>query len=54
MPHNLTLAQAAALLSCSEARVLELIAAGLLEQNAYGIPLAQVAEYLSSHGAPSS
>lgn len=54
MPHHLTLAQAAALLSCSEERALELVAAGLLDQTAYGIPLAQVAEYLSTHGAPTS
>ena len=48
MPHHLTLPQAASLLGCSEARVLELVEEGLLNQYSYGIPLAEVAELLQS------
>jgi len=51
MPHHLTLAQAASLLSCTEARVLELVEQGYLSMISAGIPLAQVAELLAS-GVP--
>jgi len=53
MPHHLTLAQAASLLSCSEVRVLELVDQGYLSMISAGIPLAQVAELLAS-GIPES
>ncbi|MBL4845050.1 MAG: hypothetical protein JKY65_05965 [Planctomycetes bacterium] len=48
MPHHLTTAQAASLLSCSELRVLEFVAEGLLSETFAGIPLSQVAELLST------
>ena len=47
MPHHLTLAQAAWLLAAPEVRVLELIEEGLLSMTSAGIPLDQVAEFLS-------
>ena len=53
MPYHLTLAQAASLLACSEARVLEIVDEGLLNLYSYGIPLAEVAELLSSGALPS-
>jgi hypothetical protein len=47
MPPHLTLPQAASLLGLDESAVLELIASGMLSQGSYGVPTAEVGEYLA-------